>query len=532
MGYQFQPIAMMGEQFNPMDSLAQTAQLQGAYQQNQLRAMQIAEMQRQQQEAQANRQALGASVYGPQSASTTMPSQSLGSMTENAPDGQPALTLPQRTYGANLQAGSDPSKYIAALSQSAPQLVPGVQAQMAKQQQEQQLAQQKALDEHNASVALTGKNTAEAGKFGADARKADFDTHTKQLDIFGNATGFLLSLPPEVAGPLYPQVVQSAGAAAKIPPEQIAAILQQHPTYDPAFVTSIQKATIASKDQITAQQAAATAAETARHNKATEDESKREHNMVNQREKDKLKQTNGVPYAQLPPDQQSLVDQIGQGKMAMNNLDRILTKNPGLMSAVAEKYPDFDSSKIKAYTQTVRDFTGAGKYSNQLNAGSTGLRHLAQLKKINDDNPVAVRTVGTKAYNAYHNLLDTVAAELVTFYGEPKTNETMANKKATLGALTNRDAAIEEQGKAMGEKFDELENTWLNAAPSKAYHSDLPGYSEEAKQARAKLDPEYAKRLQGSAQPVQGGQPMYATNPQTKQRIVSNDGGQTWQAAQ
>jgi len=36
-----------------------------------------------------------------------------------------------------------------------------------------------------------------------------------------------------------------------------------------------------------------------------------------------------------------------------------------------------------------------------------------------------------------------------------------------------------------------------------------------------------------SAAPSQGGtQPIYAVNPQTKQRIVSNDGGQTWQPAQ
>jgi hypothetical protein len=218
-------------------------------------------------------------------------------------------------------------------------------------------------------------------------------------------------------------------------------------------------------------------------------------------EKSKNAMLYGTGSGQSGPDRMGLIDQIGQGKLSFNRLDQLLTKNPGLMADVVAKYPDFDSSKVKAYTKAYQDFT-TGEESDQVIAGGVAMQHLKQLKDINDANPIEVRTPGTKAYNAYHNLLDTVTDELVTFYGEPKTNQVIESKKATLGALINRDAAIDEQAKAMGIRFDELEHKWKNAAPSKAYEAPLPGVSKEAQAARAALDPEYAKRAGAQNQPV------------------------------
>ena len=43
---------------------------------------------------------------------------------------------------------------------------------------------------------------------------------------------------------------------------------------------------------------------------------------------------------------------------------------------------------------------------------------------------------------------------------------------------------------------------------------------------------EYGPNAQHTAQPQSQGQPMFARNPQTGQRIVSNDGGKSWQATQ
>lgn len=199
----------------------------------------------------------------------------------------------------------------------------------------------------------------------------------------------------------------------------------------------------------------------------------------------------------------SVVDQVGQGKMAATRMEMLLSRSPALMEAVARKYPDFDSSKIKSYADAYRSFT-SGTDAKQVNAGAVAIQHLADLKRINDENPTESRIPGTAAYKAFHNLLDTVADELGTFYGEPKTNEVIESKKATLGGVLNRNAAIQEQAKAMGIKMDEMEQKWQNAAPSKSYQAPMPGMSDKAKQARAALDPEFAQRM-GGAMPQSGG---------------------------
>lgn len=197
--------------------------------------------------------------------------------------------------------------------------------------------------------------------------------------------------------------------------------------------------------------------------------------------------------------------------MVMQKLEMLAARKPQILEAVAQKYPEFDSSKVRSYTDTYRDFT-SGPTSKSINAGAVAIQHLDQLKKINDESPTEARIPGTAAYKAFHNLLDTVADELGTFYGEPKTNEVIESKKSTLGGITNRDAAITEQAKAMGIKMDELEQRWKNAAPSSAYQAPMPGMSEKAKASRANLDPEYAKSRTESPSAQGGG--LTVTDPQ------------------
>ena len=50
-------------------------------------------------------------------------------------------------------------------------------------------------------------------------------------------------------------------------------------------------------------------------------------------------------------------------------------------------------------------------------------------------------------------------------------------------------------------------------------------------QGRITAGPNAAPQPQGPAAPQGGGQPMFAVNPNTKERIMSTDGGQTWQPA-
>lgn len=196
----------------------------------------------------------------------------------------------------------------------------------------------------------------------------------------------------------------------------------------------------------------------------------------------------GDAYLQsLPDNEKAIVTQIGTGKMPLARLDYMLTRNPGLLEEVSIAYPDFDGAKIKSYIDTYKDFT-SGPTSRALNSGGTALKHLAELQKLNTDKS---RVYGTDDYNKFNNKLDTVVGELVRFYGMPDTNESREGLKSTLGALFNRDAAIREQAASMADKLASFQQTWDNAAPSKAYEAPLPGIDKEAKAALAQLLPNF-----------------------------------------
>jgi hypothetical protein len=184
----------------------------------------------------------------------------------------------------------------------------------------------------------------------------------------------------------------------------------------------------------------------------------------------------------------TLVDQIGQGKIAAERVSQLLSRNPTLLEQVSQNYPDFDSSKAASYPKTYQDFT-SGKTAQALNAGGTALQHLQELQALNTP---ASHIPGTPAYTAYQNKVDTVADELAKFYGNSTVSGIESYKKTLNSTLPgNRDAAIRTQAESMGAKMDSYETTWKNAAPSAAYQAPMPGISDKAKAARAALDPSY-----------------------------------------
>jgi hypothetical protein len=191
------------------------------------------------------------------------------------------------------------------------------------------------------------------------------------------------------------------------------------------------------------------------------------------------------------PDGAGLVDSIGTGKIAVDRLGYLVAKNPGLLEAVSQKYPDFDSTKAGAYVNAYKDFTSTktNTAGGALNAGGTALGHLKELK---DMNTVASHIPGTPAHNAYMNKVDTVATELAKFYGDSTVSGIDTIRKTLASNLPGtRDAAIATQAQSMGDKFDAYQQSWDNAAPSKAYEAPMPGISEKATEARAALDPKF-----------------------------------------
>jgi hypothetical protein len=178
----------------------------------------------------------------------------------------------------------------------------------------------------------------------------------------------------------------------------------------------------------------------------------------------------------------------------------LLSRNPGLINEVMKLDPSFDGSKAQAYPNVYKDFTNskAGSAGGSLLAGSTALQHLNELRSMNTD---ASHIPGTAAYNAYQNKAETVASELDRFYHGTSTDTATANIRKTLAATLpgQRDAAILTQAQSMGDRLDNYEQTWQNAAPSAKYEAPMPGISQAAKNARAALDPSYAQRVKGQA---------------------------------
>ena len=230
-------------------------------------------------------------------------------------------------------------------------------------------------------------------------------------------------------------------------------------------------------------------------------------------------------------DDATLVNSMASGQIVVDRLGYLAAKKPELLDAVvkasvdpATGKPTFDSSKAAGYPATVKDFT-SGKTAEQLKSGGTVLQHLAELKDLNT--PMShiggegKYTPSTTDYTAYLNKVKTVSAELGKFYN----NDTIPGIKGyedTLLSQTwgNRDAAIHTQAKSMGDRLDETENRWNQASPSSRYHPPMPGLSDAAKAARAKLDPMYATRVNGQiAQPAS--KPTPVVQPSQPSQMVS-----------
>lgn len=198
------------------------------------------------------------------------------------------------------------------------------------------------------------------------------------------------------------------------------------------------------------------------------------------------------------PGGQSVVDVIGQGRATLQQLRFLIGKNPALMNAVAQKYPDFDGSKVDAYLKQYANFT-SGKAGIAMNSGSTALQHLNELYEMNS---VASHIPGSAAWRAYHDKARTVAQELGQFYGTSTIPEIEGiYSELTPNLPNNRQSAIKTQAGSMIDKMGEYLNQWKNAAPSKAYEAQMPGLSDRAKAAYKFFDPKRAQEFEEELRP-------------------------------
>jgi hypothetical protein len=192
----------------------------------------------------------------------------------------------------------------------------------------------------------------------------------------------------------------------------------------------------------------------------------------------------------LPTSERALIENVVSGRSTLSPRQLQDPKSQKLLAEIEQAYPGvYDTSKAKQYDAVRKDYE-SGKTSVALNSGATALKHLSELQDLNT---IGSRVYGSSSYNAYNNKLNTVVGELIKFYGMPDTNESVSAMKSGLGATFNRDAAIVEQAKSMGDKFASLQQTWDNASPSERYKPPMPQVDNEAKIALQKLHPAFVQ---------------------------------------
>lgn len=231
---------------------------------------------------------------------------------------------------------------------------------------------------------------------------------------------------------------------------------------------------------------------------------------------------NGANGAQPGASGNPLIDAVGQGKLAPDRLGYLLTRNPQLLQQVVKYYPDFDSTKAASYVTTYKEFTSTKQNTagGALRAGATAMGHLAQLYDLVEK--PSTYMPGTDNAKSASELVQFLGGELAKFYGTNNVTEVEALKKAIgSGFPWQKIQAVKTAVHAMGVQFDNYEQQWKNAAPSKAYEAPMPNVSDQTKAIRATLDPEYAQRMKQEEE--MKGAPQGAT-----MKVPGSDGKMHW----
>jgi hypothetical protein len=201
-----------------------------------------------------------------------------------------------------------------------------------------------------------------------------------------------------------------------------------------------------------------------------------------------------------PEDMPATVQAVGQGRVGLGDLNRLLAKNPGLAEEIAKTYPDFRSGAAKNFDKQYANFT-SGQTGGALNAAGTSAQHLTRLMQMNT---TASHIPGTPAYRAYQAQVLPAAEELSKYYGGGKGSVTLTQhyEKILGGIGPGREDAIWTTAGALADKFSEYQQQWQNALPSKSWSIPMPTVTPEAladlkavEDHLAQHDPKYVRRL-------------------------------------
>jgi hypothetical protein len=492
-------------EFDPVKNKMRLAQLLGVNQDNQLRQMQIADLQRKQKQQDAIRAAAQGAV-GPQQGSYQQPALDLG-----------GLAMPGRQMDVQGPAAFDRNKFLSNLTQRDPLAAQDYQGQFASQgaeQQKQQMAMQEGL------MKLSAQKRAEA-----------------EAQLEQSVKGFysVMSLPAESRPDAYQQEIRRQLQAGIIHPQQIGTEI--NPEYsDQGVMSMLQRADSIGNilKQIKEQQDAV---------------------PLNP---DEAQALGKQPGARVPlKDKNTASEMLNRGHVIANTeqgvydynrntgVKKLLGANPRMVFAPENKIiPVADpnnpgnvtfakagdalkqgmqspqSAGTVAAKATLKSAT-SGKIGEEINANNTAIAHADLLLRAaqalqNGDNQTL-----NSLRNRFKNEFGVAGPVTAQAISDAYTRE--VTKMLSSGHMTNSE--IDSVGKTLDPRKQSMDQVTgvVNAYKALA--------SSKIQQRRNQVD----QGMQGKPNfPEQSAQavPMYATNPQTKQRIVSNDGGQTWQPAQ
>jgi hypothetical protein len=166
--------------------------------------------------------------------------------------------------------------------------------------------------------------------------------------------------------------------------------------------------------------------------------------------------------------------QMANGQMDLSSMQRIFTKNPGVIDELAIYDPSFSNPAIKGFLKTYNNYV-AGPDKTSILAGSTAVDTLSRL--VAAATPTAL-IPGTEANKRYEELLTVAATETQKFLTggkSPTQQETREQEEKLRSRIPYAMGAAGRQlTQSIIDRYHGYQNDWVAAFPSKNWNYPMP----------------------------------------------------------